>query len=894
MRTINISKLKIIVTLLVAILIDCQLFAQVPSGNKLWFRADKGVLNGGTASLNGQKVTIWQDFSLDASVQNAGACTVHFSDAGEVLPDFPSYSYSITNSLNYNPIISFDGSGDGNALEFDTPVQGDQTVFVVFKALGKRGLHYSQPLLYGGDVSSPSEPGIDRVDLAFTVNDKSVSFGGGHSRDFTKNGNMNLNGRPGIGVFSRKVWADDHITPNLYVNGATDLLNDDNSFNGVGLINPDKMRMGKHYSNTDGNLNGLIAEVMVYDCVLSDAERKKVESYLAIKYGITLNSGNDILGCDNGNNNFNYINSAGNIIWVPETSYKYDVAGLGKDSGFDLNQGISKSSNEGTILSMSMDNDFSEGNLKNRSAIAEGDFLFWSNNTGSHNPVVEQTSERPTDQTPNLILKRLDREWKVQETNTDGTNPGVVSIMVDLNGVACSARSTNDLILLIDKDGDGNFSTGTLDRYNASSFVSNQVVFDNVDLLDGQIFTVATHINLNDPVITATNKSVAEGNTVVETVTATDADAGDSKTFSITGGADAALFEIDPITGELTFKVAPDFENPADNGGDNIYDVTVTVTDGANHTDSESIAVTVTGVNDNTPDAQDDNASIDEGETLNGSNLLDNDTDLDGDGLNIVTTPIKTVTHGTLIIHADGTYTYVPDPFFNGIDSFIYEVCDNGSPKNCSQATVEINVAGVNNKPYGQDKEISLPYESKEADLEITEPIDPDGDDMHIEILVLPKYGQIYTEDGILLKIGDQISIVDLLKLKFDANSKFVGNCLFKYRIYDSKGLFSEAQVLINITNDLFIPNVFTPNSDPFNDTFTILGIENYPNNKIIIYNRWGNKVYTMQSYDNSWRGYGNVSRLISKDRLPIGTYYYILYLGEDKTPITGYIYMTY
>ncbi len=73
---------------------------------------------------------------------------------------------------------------------------------------------------------------------------------------------------------------------------------------------------------------------------------------------------------------------------------------------------------------------------------------------------------------------------------------------------------------------------------------------------------------------------------------------GDPVTFSITGGVDAALFSIDPMTGALTFNAPPDFENPTDAGLNNVYDVQVTASDGNGGTDVQAIAVTVTDVNE--------------------------------------------------------------------------------------------------------------------------------------------------------------------------------------------------------------------------------------------------------------------------------------------------------
>ena len=64
------------------------------------------------------------------------------------------------------------------------------------------------------------------------------------------------------------------------------------------------------------------------------------------------------------------------------------------------------------------------------------------------------------------------------------------------------------------------------------------------------------------------------------------------------GGADAALFTINSITGALTLRSPlPTAETPTDAGGNNVYDVTVQVSDGTN-TDTQAIAVTVTNVNE--------------------------------------------------------------------------------------------------------------------------------------------------------------------------------------------------------------------------------------------------------------------------------------------------------
>ncbi|MCB1497129.1 MAG: cadherin domain-containing protein [Bauldia sp.] len=87
--------------------------------------------------------------------------------------------------------------------------------------------------------------------------------------------------------------------------------------------------------------------------------------------------------------------------------------------------------------------------------------------------------------------------------------------------------------------------------------------------------------------------SVAENTTAVTIVQATDENAGTKLKYSISGGADAAKFEIDPVTGSLSFNPPPDFENPTDAGADNVYDVVVKVSDGK-LADTQAIAVTIT------------------------------------------------------------------------------------------------------------------------------------------------------------------------------------------------------------------------------------------------------------------------------------------------------------
>src|SRR5262249_38335356 len=113
-------------------------------------------------------------------------------------------------------------------------------------------------------------------------------------------------------------------------------------------------------------------------------------------------------------------------------------------------------------------------------------------------------------------------------------------------------------------------------------------------------------VNDNAPVITSNGGSasatvtVAENTTAVTTVTASDPDVTGTLTYSIVGGDRKSDVNSNPVAGALPFVSDPNNENPVDAGGDNVYDVTVQVSDGI-HTASQAIAVNVGDVNDNAP-----------------------------------------------------------------------------------------------------------------------------------------------------------------------------------------------------------------------------------------------------------------------------------------------------
>lgn len=100
----------------------------------------------------------------------------------------------------------------------------------------------------------------------------------------------------------------------------------------------------------------------------------------------------------------------------------------------------------------------------------------------------------------------------------------------------------------------------------------------------------------------------------------------------------------------------------------------------------------------------------------------------------------------------------------------------------------------------------------------------------------------------------------------------------------DANGCSAIKRVVTALATSMKITNVFSPNNDGINDTWQIPYLQSYPTAKVEVYNRYGQMVFQSSGVYKSWDG-----KLNGKD-LPVGTYFYIIKLNAQDSPLNGSI----
>jgi len=230
-------------------------------------------------------------------------------------------------------------------------------------------------------------------------------------------------------------------------------------------------------SSSDSKMNGDIAEIVVYSAANSASLRNKVESYLAIKYGITLGTATTPVS---------YTSSAGAVFWTGLAAYQHNIFGIGTDNGSGLVQTSSNSVNSGSGNGTGKSG---MGNLvlKTSSPLTNGQFLMVGTDSAA---LTEETITAAIGPAAAIGSRRLARTWKAQTTGAVSS----VNLSFDMTGLTLSGASVaSNYYLLIDNDGDGNFTTGTQTYVPASGISGSLISFSGTRALaNGVVFTLLT------------------------------------------------------------------------------------------------------------------------------------------------------------------------------------------------------------------------------------------------------------------------------------------------------------------------------------------------------------------------------------------------------------------
>ncbi len=242
-----------------------------------------------------------------------------------------------------------------------------------------------------------------------------------------------------------------------------------------------------------------------------------------------------------------------------------------------------------------------------------------------------------------------------------------------------------------------------------------------------------------------------------------------------TGGAPAHGSVVINANGTFTYTPAANY-----NGTDSF---TYVVNDGQLDSAPKTVTLTITPVND-APVAPTAILTYTTAEdtVLNGTGLLTGATDVENDPLTAKLATGGAPAHGSVVINANGTFTYTPAANYNGTDSFTYVVNDgqlDSAPK-----TVTLTITPVNDAPVGADGTITTLEDTAIAGNVVM--TDVDGNALTASVVTGPAHGSlIFNSDG---------------SFSYTPDANFNGSDSFTYKVNDGTADSAIQTININIT----------------------------------------------------------------------------------------------
>ena len=221
----------------------------------------------------------------------------------------------------------------------------------------------------------------------------------------------------------------------------------------------------------------------------------------------------------------------------------------------------------------------------------------------------------------------------------------------------------------------------------------------------------------------------------------------------------------------------------------------------------------------------------------------------------------------------------VPPTTPSGVYTISYTVCTTATPTNCTTGVTTVVVGNVTPTVVPSATNVT-------AHTRVNTPVNIGVTSSTTVTVSIPSQ----PANGTAVDNGDGT-------ITYTPNNGFKGIDSFEYRLCNASGCHT-ATISVRVTNELVIYTGVSVGGDK-NNHFHIEGIENYPNNIVRIYNRWGVKVFEVSGYNNTTKVFKGVSdaraTLEASDNLPQGTYYYIIEYHDEankKQTEVGWLYL--